>query len=152
MKNFSHCKKFLSYVEIKHLLVQVVPIAPCLTHMTPCEESLCPLFSCILDTGILWWCLPPSLLFSRVQRPNSFSLLSEDKFSRSVVIFVALLLTLSLSVYLVSSANLVSVLSVPSSRSFMKMLNTLEPSINQWGTLLLTCYQPEWKPPLSANC
>lgn len=35
----SHCKKFLSYVEIKPLLVQLVPVTSCLLHELPCEEK-----------------------------------------------------------------------------------------------------------------
>ncbi|KAK4810941.1 hypothetical protein QYF61_013349 [Mycteria americana] len=44
---------------------------------------------------------------------------------------------------LVSSANLVRVLSIPSSRSFMKMSNSVGPSIDPWGTPLVTVCQPE---------
>jgi len=39
MNDFSYCKKFLSYVDMKLLLVQLVPVAPCFLHVAPCEES-----------------------------------------------------------------------------------------------------------------
>lgn len=40
----SHCKEFLSCIKMKLLLVQVVPIAPCLLHMVPCEKKASVLF------------------------------------------------------------------------------------------------------------
>ena len=36
---------FLSYVEMKDLPVRLLPVAPCLLHMTPCEETASVLFS-----------------------------------------------------------------------------------------------------------
>ena len=36
--DYSHCKKFVSYIEMRALLVQTVPVAPCLLHASPCEE------------------------------------------------------------------------------------------------------------------
>lgn len=43
--------------------------------------------------------------------------------------------------YLVSPANLLRVQPVPSSRSLMKMLNRIGPSIDPWGTPLVTGLQ-----------
>ena len=68
------------------------------------------------------------------------------------IVFVSLLFCLSRSLSkmallsdvstslpsLVSSANLVRVLSISSLKSFMKMLNSMGPSIIPWGTLLVT--------------
>lgn len=51
----SHCKnKFLSYTEVKHLLVQFVPVLTVILHVAPCEETASvPFFSCLLNTGIV---------------------------------------------------------------------------------------------------
>lgn len=38
------CNKFVSYVEIKSLPVQLVPVAPCLLYVMLCEESVSVLF------------------------------------------------------------------------------------------------------------
>lgn len=45
--------------------------------------------------------------------------------------------------FFVSPGSLIRMLSIASSRSFMKMLNTVRPSINSWDTLLETSCQPE---------
>lgn len=37
-------KKFLPYIEMKALLVQIVPVAPCPLHVVPCEERASILF------------------------------------------------------------------------------------------------------------
>jgi len=31
-------KKILSYAEMKTLLMQIAPVAPCFLHVAPCEE------------------------------------------------------------------------------------------------------------------
>jgi len=57
----SHYKICLSYTEMKPLLVQLVPVAPCLLHVEKSGEeahslrrvSLHLLCSCPLSTGIL---------------------------------------------------------------------------------------------------
>jgi len=41
---YSHCKKFIPYIEMKPLLVQLVPIALCLCFMAPRKERTSILF------------------------------------------------------------------------------------------------------------
>jgi len=36
--------KNFSYIKMKHLIVQLVPIAPCLLHVVLCEESAFVIF------------------------------------------------------------------------------------------------------------
>lgn len=81
-------------IKTKLLPVQLVPIAPGLLHVSPCEERASFLFAAALE--ILESCneLPQSLLFSRVKRNNS-CLSSFGRFSSPLVILVALLWTLS---------------------------------------------------------
>jgi len=45
-----------------------------------------------------------------------------------------------------SSANLLRVNSIPSSRSLMRMLNKTQPSTNPWGTPLVTGFQLDSEP------
>lgn len=82
----SCCKKCLSYVEIKPLLVQLVPIAPRLLHVAPCEARASVLF--VATLYMLEYCdeVLSSLLFSRKKRLKSFSLSSQGRFSRPVII------------------------------------------------------------------
>ena len=47
----------------------------------------------------------------------------------------------------VSSANLAKVLSAPSSRSLMRMLNRIRPSNNPWGIPLVTMALCHWSRP-----
>jgi len=47
----SHCKKFLSYIKVKRLLVQLVPTAPCLLNVAPCEEQASVLVVAVLSNA-----------------------------------------------------------------------------------------------------
>lgn len=65
-----HCKKFLSYIKMKSLWVQLVPFACCPLSVCPCEERAFMLFVAAFwelenYDGILL-----SLFFSRVKRAN----------------------------------------------------------------------------------
>lgn len=65
-----HCKKFLSYIKMKPLWVQLVPFACCPLSVCPCEERAFMLFMAAFwelenYDGILL-----SLFFSRVKRAN----------------------------------------------------------------------------------
>lgn len=84
----------LFYIKTKLLPVQLVPIAPGLLHVSPCEERASFLFAAALE--VLESCneVPQSLLFSKVKRNNS-SLSSFGRFSSPLVILVALFWTLS---------------------------------------------------------
>ncbi|XP_074962573.1 histone deacetylase 8 isoform X4 [Phalacrocorax aristotelis] len=64
----------LSKSEMKPLLGQLTPIAPCPLHVAPCEERASVLSVAAIQ--VLEYCdeVPPSLLFSRQKRPNSISL------------------------------------------------------------------------------
>lgn len=65
-----HCKKMLSYIKMKPLLVQFVPLAPHVLYVAPCEEgaasSLQPPVR-YWNTGMCSLC-PLSFLFSMEER------------------------------------------------------------------------------------
>lgn len=84
-----------SYVMMKPLFVQLVPVAPLSSpHGSLSRESVCPPCSCSFSAGIL--CEGPlSCLFSREKRPNSFCLPSSGRLSSTLIIFTTLLWTLS---------------------------------------------------------
>lgn len=46
-------KKIVSFIKIKTSPVQLIPVAPCLISMAPCEENLCHLGSWIVSAGML---------------------------------------------------------------------------------------------------
>ncbi|KAK4823935.1 hypothetical protein QYF61_008321 [Mycteria americana] len=113
--------------------------------------------------NVLEYCdeVPLSLLFSRKGRPNTFNLSSSGRFSSPLIIFMLFLLVHSSSLSrslckmalpsdmstslpsLVSSVNLVRVLSIPSYRSVIKVLNSMGHSIDPWRIQFMTDCQPE---------
>lgn len=57
--DYSHCKKYLSFVKVELLMVQLVPVAPSLCDFL-WRESLHPLCRDPLSAGILRWGQPES--------------------------------------------------------------------------------------------
>lgn len=90
-----HCKKFLSYIKMKPLWVQLVPFACCPLHVCSCEERAFMLFVAAFWELENYDEIPLRPLFSSVKRPNSLSLSPQNRFSSSLTTFVALLWALS---------------------------------------------------------
>jgi len=44
MNDYSHCKKFLSYIEMKPFSVKFVSVTSCILHMAPFEDRPSVLF------------------------------------------------------------------------------------------------------------
>lgn len=84
----------------KMCYIKMSPSAMYMCYLfSPCDslrtKSVHPLCSCLLGTGIVWWGLFKPSLFQRERRPQSFSLSLNTWFSSPLIIFMALLWTLS---------------------------------------------------------
>lgn len=71
-----HCKKCLSYVQMKPFPAELLPTAICLLCMVPCEEGASVIF--VVTLKLLKYCdvLPTEPSLPGEKRLNSFSLSS----------------------------------------------------------------------------